>query len=146
VGLNAPDFNQNWRLTGRYSHDNSFTQEPGGLFLNLQVPNVATTATNVPAPTFVPPVGGVPLNANCDFENGWSAWAHNAPTVLQSPGGGTGPTYAVAFSVPQGFGAGFLNGNMWTPFDWPGGHSVDLVVRDVTVGPNATSLWYDVVR
>jgi riboflavin biosynthesis pyrimidine reductase len=31
-------------------------------------------------------------------------------------------------------------------FDWPGGHSVDLVVRDVTVGPNATSLWYDVVR
>jgi hypothetical protein len=48
VGRVDYDFNQNWRLTGRYSHDNSFTQEPGGLFLNLQVPNVATTATNVP--------------------------------------------------------------------------------------------------
>jgi hypothetical protein len=42
------DANQNWRLTGRYSHDNSFTREPGGLFLNLVVPNVATTDTNVP--------------------------------------------------------------------------------------------------
>src|SRR4051812_17659770 len=42
------DFNQSWRLTGRYSHDNSFTHEPGGLFLNLLVPDVATTDTNVP--------------------------------------------------------------------------------------------------
>jgi hypothetical protein len=42
------DFNPNWRLTGRYSHDNSFTEEPGGLFLSLVVPNVATTDTNVP--------------------------------------------------------------------------------------------------
>jgi hypothetical protein len=42
------DINQNYRLTGRYSHDNSFTEEPGGLFLNLVVPNVATTQTNVP--------------------------------------------------------------------------------------------------
>ena len=23
----------NWRLTGRYTHDNSFTEEPGGLFI-----------------------------------------------------------------------------------------------------------------
>ena len=42
------DVNQNWRLTGRYSHDNSFTREPSGLFLLIQVPNVATTDTNVP--------------------------------------------------------------------------------------------------
>src|SRR4051812_3036850 len=42
------DFNQSWRLTGRYSHDNSFTHEPGGVFLNLLVPDVATTDTNVP--------------------------------------------------------------------------------------------------
>ncbi len=26
------DFNANLRLTGRYTHDNSFTEEPGGLF------------------------------------------------------------------------------------------------------------------
>lgn len=42
------DFNPSWRLTGRYSHDNSFTREPTGLFLQIQVPNVATTDTNVP--------------------------------------------------------------------------------------------------
>jgi len=42
------DLNPNYRITGRYSHDNSFTEEPGGLFLGLAVPNVATTDTNVP--------------------------------------------------------------------------------------------------
>src|SRR5439155_19101960 len=42
------DVNANYRFTGRYSHDNSFTEEPGGLFLGLAVPNVATTDTNVP--------------------------------------------------------------------------------------------------
>src|SRR3954471_8358768 len=42
------DFNPSWRLTGRYTHDNSFTHEPGGLFLTLLVPDVATTDTNVP--------------------------------------------------------------------------------------------------
>ena len=42
------DIKPTWRLTGRYTHDNSFTEEPGGLFLGLAVPNVATTDTNVP--------------------------------------------------------------------------------------------------
>ena len=42
------DINPNWRVTGRYTHDNSFTREPGGLFLGLLVPNVGTTDTNVP--------------------------------------------------------------------------------------------------
>jgi hypothetical protein len=42
------DLNANYRLTGRYTHENSFTEEPGGLFLGLAVPNVATTDTNVP--------------------------------------------------------------------------------------------------
>jgi hypothetical protein len=41
-------FNQRWHVTGRYSHDNSFTREATGLFLAIQVPNVATTDTNVP--------------------------------------------------------------------------------------------------
>lgn len=31
-------------------------------------------------------------------------------------------------------------------FDWPGGHSVDLVPRLVSQGPKATTLWYDVPR
>src|SRR4051812_746240 len=42
------DLNPNWRITGRYTHDNSFTREPGGLFLTLLLPNIATTDTNVP--------------------------------------------------------------------------------------------------
>ena len=48
VGRVDYDFNPNYRLTGRYTHDNSFTEEPGGLFLNLAIPNVGTTDTNVP--------------------------------------------------------------------------------------------------
>jgi hypothetical protein len=42
------DLSPTYRLTGRYSHDNSFTQEPTGLFNTVPVPNVATTDTNVP--------------------------------------------------------------------------------------------------
>jgi len=42
------DASSNLRLTGRYSHDNSYTREPGGLFLSLAIPDVATTDTNVP--------------------------------------------------------------------------------------------------
>ncbi|HZR23289.1 MAG TPA: carboxypeptidase-like regulatory domain-containing protein [Vicinamibacterales bacterium] len=42
------DVNPNTRITGRYTHDNSFTHEPGGLFFNTAVPGVATTDTNVP--------------------------------------------------------------------------------------------------
>jgi hypothetical protein len=42
------DVNSRYRLTGRYSHDNSFTEEPGGLFNGVVIPNVGTTDTNVP--------------------------------------------------------------------------------------------------
>jgi carboxypeptidase family protein len=42
------DVNSNWRLTGRYTHDNSFTEELGGLFFGTAIPGVATTDTNVP--------------------------------------------------------------------------------------------------
>ncbi|HEV3139650.1 MAG TPA: carboxypeptidase-like regulatory domain-containing protein, partial [Vicinamibacterales bacterium] len=43
------DINGSHRLTGRYTHDNSFTEEPGGLFAGTNaVPNVWTTDTNVP--------------------------------------------------------------------------------------------------
>ena len=42
------DLSPTYRLTGRYSHDNSFTEEPTGLFNSVPVPNVATTDTNVP--------------------------------------------------------------------------------------------------
>jgi hypothetical protein len=43
------DLGANHRLTGRYTHDNSFTEEPGGLFQGTQaVPNVWTTDTTVP--------------------------------------------------------------------------------------------------
>jgi dihydrofolate reductase len=31
-------------------------------------------------------------------------------------------------------------------FDWPGGHSVDLVKRHVSDAPGVTNLWYDVAR
>jgi hypothetical protein len=48
VGRIDYDLSTNYRLTGRYTHDNSFTEEPGGLFNGVAIPNVATTDTNVP--------------------------------------------------------------------------------------------------
>jgi hypothetical protein len=43
----------NWRLMGRYTHDLSETTEPGGLFFNTAIPNIATTLTDVPGQVFV---------------------------------------------------------------------------------------------
>lgn len=42
-----------WRLMGRYTHDLSMATEPGGLFFNTLLPNVATTLTDVPGHVFV---------------------------------------------------------------------------------------------
>jgi len=42
------DWTSKHRLTARYTRDNSFTEEPGGLFQGKLVPNVWTTDTNVP--------------------------------------------------------------------------------------------------
>jgi hypothetical protein len=42
-----------WRLMGRYTHDLSQTTEPGGLFFNTAIPNIATTLTDVPGQVFV---------------------------------------------------------------------------------------------
>lgn len=42
------NFNDNQRLMGRYTHDLSETQEPGGLFAGIVIPNIATTETRVP--------------------------------------------------------------------------------------------------
>lgn len=42
------NFNENNRIFGRYTHDLNQTVEPGGLFNGINLPNVATTATNVP--------------------------------------------------------------------------------------------------
>lgn len=42
------DVRPNMRLTGRYTHDLSETQEIGGLFFGVALPNIATTDTRVP--------------------------------------------------------------------------------------------------
>ena len=53
------NFDDNWRIFGRYTHDLSITQEPGGLFAGVTLPGVATTDTRVPGQTFVASVTGV---------------------------------------------------------------------------------------
>ena len=47
------NISDNHRLFGRYTQDRSETQEPGGLFTGIALPNVATTDTSVPGRTFV---------------------------------------------------------------------------------------------
>jgi hypothetical protein len=46
------DIKSNWKLVGRYTHDLSQTVEPGGLFFNSLVPDVAATRTDVPGNVF----------------------------------------------------------------------------------------------
>lgn len=53
------NFNTNYRLFGRYTQDRSQTQEPGGLFTGISLPNIATTDTNIPGKTFVASLTGV---------------------------------------------------------------------------------------
>ena len=45
------NFNSNYRLFGRYTHDLNQTQEPGGLFANTNLPNLTTTDTRIPGQT-----------------------------------------------------------------------------------------------
>ncbi len=42
------NFNENNRIFGRYTHDLNITQETGGLFQNINLPNIATTDTRIP--------------------------------------------------------------------------------------------------
>jgi hypothetical protein len=42
-----------WRLMARYTHDLSRTTEPGGLFFNTAIPDIATTLTRVPGQVLV---------------------------------------------------------------------------------------------
>lgn len=42
------NFTENERLFGRYTHDLNQTTEPGGLFNGINLPNIATTNTNIP--------------------------------------------------------------------------------------------------
>lgn len=53
------NFTENWRLMGRYTHDQSETQEPGGLFNGIVIPNRATTRTIVPGQVLVVQLTGV---------------------------------------------------------------------------------------
>lgn len=46
------NFNQNHRLFGRYTHDLNVTQEPGGLFNGILLPDISTTDTRVPGHIF----------------------------------------------------------------------------------------------
>jgi hypothetical protein len=47
------DLSQNWRLTGRYTHDLSETEEVRGLFTpGPAIPNMASTVTEVPGQVF----------------------------------------------------------------------------------------------
>lgn len=42
------NFNNSHKIFGRYTQDTSNTQETGGLFTGVNLPNIATTATSVP--------------------------------------------------------------------------------------------------
>lgn len=53
------NFNSNHKIFGRYTRDTSNTEETGGLFNGINLPNVSTTRTNVPGRVFAVSYTGV---------------------------------------------------------------------------------------
>lgn len=56
------NFNSNHKIFGRYTRDTSNTQETGGLFNGINLPNVSTTDTKVPGRVFAVSYTGVFAN------------------------------------------------------------------------------------
>jgi len=97
-----------WHLTGRYGHDNSYTEEPGGLFLGLAVPDVGTTDTNVPGQVAAAQVrtiiGSTSMN---EFQ-----FQFSSNTISdQNPSGANNTRASLALNVPEIF-AGNAGGYM----------------------------------
>lgn len=53
------NFNDLHKIFGRYTQDKSDTQEPGGLFTGIAIPNIATTDTSVPGKVFAASYTGI---------------------------------------------------------------------------------------
>ncbi len=123
------NFNDNWRIWGRYVHDVTTTVEPGGLFNGLIFPGVATTATTSPAdnvvvrlttvlsPTLLNEVGyDYARNAITSVLTG-NALRSNFPDIKipeifdGSPSGGLPAVAITGFSSPLGVLAPFQNDN-----------------------------------
>lgn len=89
-----------------------------------QIPITAnTTATPMATPTTALIPSNTPVNSNCDFEQGWAGYQHNAATTLAT-GGAVGPTYAYLYTIydngsdPAGVD---IPGRLAAPFFWNGG-------------------------
>jgi hypothetical protein len=134
------DATANWRVTGRYTHDNSYTREPGGLFFNTAIPNVATTDTNVPGQVAAAVLRGVlgptKLNefqfqfssntisdTNPDFaRNTISEYGINIPDIFQGNAGGYIPFVTVTgmsqVGANQLYNIQYRNYSLTDSFSW----------------------------
>ena len=137
------DLTPNWRLTARYTHDESYTRELGGLWVSTAVPNIATTDTTVPGQIFAlglkTIVGGSALNeiqyqrssnaitwVNPDgTKNKRSDWGLNIPEVFAENDGGFIPTIGVtglsSLQTNQLYDNNYVNHTITDNFSWSKG-------------------------
>jgi len=94
------NFNDNQRLFGRYTHDLNETEESGGLFNGIVIPNISTTETRVPGQTFVVALTSV-LSPTIVNEVAYNFSSNFIASKLT--GRGRRSTLAGAAAIPEAF-------------------------------------------
>ncbi|HEY3381094.1 MAG TPA: carboxypeptidase regulatory-like domain-containing protein [Vicinamibacterales bacterium] len=138
------DLSPKWRLTGRYTHDLSETQELGGLWLGYAIPNIATTMTTVPGQVLALGVKTIfGSNALNEFQyqrssnaiswinpdgtkNKRSDYGINIPEIFPENTGRMIPTIAVSglssFGTNQLYKNNYVNQTITDNFSWQKGN------------------------
>jgi Carboxypeptidase regulatory-like domain len=128
------------KLTGRYTHDNSYTEEPGGLFLGLALPNVGTTQTNVPgqvaAAQLRTVIGSSSMN-ELQFQ-------FSSNTIAdQNPSGANNTRASLGLNIPEVFpgnAGGYMPGVAITGFSTASVSQLyDIEYRNYTLTDNVTT-------
>lgn len=93
-------FSDTQKIFGRYTQDLSETQETGGLFTNINLPNVATTDTKVPGKVLAIAYTGI-FGGNVVNEFAFNFSSNEISSILV--GNGTRANYANAANIAQVF-------------------------------------------
>jgi hypothetical protein len=100
------DLTPRWRISGRYTHDLSQTEELGGLFNGIAVPNIATTHTDTPGQVFSFQVKTIASNSAL---NEFSYQKSGNKIDTSNPSGTMGTRSDFGISIPEIYAENLTN-------------------------------------
>lgn len=100
------DLSPNWRLTGRFTNDWSQTQELGGLWLGLAIPNIGTTQTTTPGLVFAL---GVKTIVSNNALNEFTYQRSGNKIDTENPSGTRGMRSDYGINIPEVWGENLTN-------------------------------------